>query len=463
MSRGQTYSEYSKEIAYTVPALLFLLDAARMDIGFRELPRYLARRWQPYVVLAVLFAGLLFARAVILGGVAPPQAPSGATLLDEMSRVWTVPATWPHYVRLLLFPAGLNVDYGGVIPVLFGWGPLNLTGVALALGFLALGWWGWRTGGPLDHVSRGARSQRRVLGLAVVWFGVTILPAANIVFLSPVLVAERNLYLPSVGMAAAAGWLLAELLERRRQAGLLATAGVVGLMAARTVTRTPYWDNTEGLFADLLDRHPEAGRRWYFYGDRLFKDGRHAEARRAFAVLLLLTDSDYAMSADVGARLSAMDRASPRAAEFLLERAWQERPEHYTAPGYLAAHHLNHGQFREGEAAGRAAVLLAPENPDMHRVLAGLLSGQGRPAEAIPYRLNAIARGGGQPWTPWLWLAGDYAAVGDTTAALAALDSARVRAPSSDALALIETRLGDLDVRHPSGSSDGQELDDAGS
>ena len=80
-----------------------------------------------------------------------------------------------------------------------------------------------------------------------------------------------------------------------------------------------------------------------------------------------------------------------------------------------------------------------------------------RPAEAIPYRLGAIARGGGGPWTPWLWLAGDYAAVGDTAAAVAALDSAHVRAPSSEALALIDRRLGALDRPRPGESGGGPE------
>jgi hypothetical protein len=91
-------------------------------------------------------------------------------------------------------------------------------------------------------------------------------------------------------------------------------------------------------------------------------------------------------------------------------------------------------------------VLLAPENPDLHRVLAGLLSGQGRPAEAIPWRLSQIAQGGGGPWTSWFWLAGDYAAVGDSDAARAALDSARVRAPSPEALAAVAALLRDLDA-----------------
>ena len=434
----------AKEIAVTLPALLFLLDAARDDIGVRELRAYVARRWRLYAVLAVVLSGFLLVRVGVLGALTPPQAPIGASLLGEMTRVWTVPSIWSHYARLMLFPADLSADYGGIIPVRFGWGVENLTGAFLALAILALAWWAWRTGGPLGE--RGSSGDRRVLGFAVVWFGLAVLPVANIFFLSGVLIAERNLYLASVGAAAAIGWLLMHLLQRNREFGTVAAGLVLALLSARTVTSNRVWNDTSGLFADLIERHPEVAHAWLFRGDALWREGRQPEARHAFSILLLLTDSNYVLATQVASRLSVMDRASPRAAEFLLRRAWRERPDLYQAPGLLAIHYLNHNQFVEGEAPARAAVALAPENPDMPRVLASLLTGQGRPAEAIPLRLQAIAAGGGTLWNPWYWLAGDYQAVGDTAAARVALDSARVRAPSADALAAVAARMSEIEA-----------------
>jgi hypothetical protein len=328
---------------------------------------------------------------------------------------------------------------------MFGWGVENLTGIAIALTFLALAWWAWRSGGQNRQHATWPGPNRRVLGFAVVWFGVAVFPASYILFLSPVLVAERNLYIPSIGMAAAAGWLLTELLAQRRRAALVATTAVVALMSLRTVTRNPVWNDTRGLFIDEIQRHPQSARAWFFHSDRLWREGMQQEARRAFGVLMLLTDSDYLYAVQVGSRLSGMDRASPRAAEFFLERAWSERPRLYTAPGFLAIHHLNHGQFAQGEAPARAAVTLAPENPDLHRVLGGLLSGQGRPEEAIRRRLLGIERGGGVSWIAWFGLAGDYAAIGDAAAARVALDSARVHAPSPAALAAVAARLRDVE------------------
>lgn len=432
----------AKEIGFTLPVLLFLLDASRRDVGLGQITTYLARRWRLYLVLCVVTTALFLARASILGGVAPEQVPTGASRIVDVGRLWTVPDIWRHYVRLMFFPLDLSPEYGGIIPVSTGWYLGNAAGVVLALALLAMAMWAWRTGEGLAP----QRSSRRLLGWAVVWFGLTVLPVANILFQSGILLAERNLYLPSVGFAAAAGWLVHLVYERRRSEGLAILVVIAAAFALRIVTATPRWDSTEEVFADLMERHPEVGRAWYFYGDMLFKSGRGEEARRAFARYLLLDDSEYTAATEVGARLSAMDGASPRAAAFLLERAWREKPGSYTAPGYLAAHHLNHAEFAEGEPAARAAVILAPDNLDMERVLAGLLSGQGRAAEAIPYRLDAIARGPSGPWRQWVWLADDYLTTGDTARAGFALDSARVRAPGPDVIAAIDARLGEIGV-----------------
>ena len=128
----------TKEIAYTLPGVLFLLDAARRDVGPGDVPRYLTARWRPYLVLAAVMIALLMARAQVLGGVAPAQTPAGGLLLRDVSRVWTVPGIWPHYVRLMLFPLDLSPEYGGIIPVEIGWGVRNLTGAAVALALLGL-------------------------------------------------------------------------------------------------------------------------------------------------------------------------------------------------------------------------------------------------------------------------------------------------------------------------------------
>ena len=79
-----------------------LLDGARDNVGFKEAPSYLGRRWRLYLSLAAAAGLILMGRYAVLGSMASPLAPLGATLLeDDVSRIWTVASTWPHYFRLL--------------------------------------------------------------------------------------------------------------------------------------------------------------------------------------------------------------------------------------------------------------------------------------------------------------------------------------------------------------------------
>ncbi len=109
-------------------------------------------------------------------------------------------ATWPHVIRLLFFPLGLSVDYGpAVVPISYGWNAQNSTGVVLVLGTLLLSLAAWRRG-----VLSSRRLSSRAVGWGAVWFVITFSPTSNLAFLSGILLAERTLYLPSVGLVAAA-------------------------------------------------------------------------------------------------------------------------------------------------------------------------------------------------------------------------------------------------------------------
>jgi hypothetical protein len=55
----------------------------------------------------------------------------------------------------------------------------------------------------------------RIAGFGAGWFLLAISPVSNVFFVSGVLLAERTLYLPSVGLAAVTGWLFLRLARQR--------------------------------------------------------------------------------------------------------------------------------------------------------------------------------------------------------------------------------------------------------
>ncbi len=248
----------AKESAVTLPGLIFLVDAARTRLGFAQLPRYIIDRWRVYVVLLAVALALLWARVQILGNVASPLPPLGAGLLREIPRIWTLGEVWMHYVRLWVFPLDLSSDYSpGVIPVSFGWRVENSLGVGLILVLLGLSLAAWRRpdlgGGKGDNSGKAA-------AFGAVWFLIAVAPTSNTIFLSGVVLAERTLYLPSVGLAAASGWFFVRLARDHKRLAWVSFSVVVFAGGVRTWLRNPSWFDNVSVFVTLIGDYPHSGR-----------------------------------------------------------------------------------------------------------------------------------------------------------------------------------------------------------
>jgi predicted Zn-dependent protease len=266
--------------------------------------------------------------------------------------------------------------------------------------------------------------ERTPPGLAILWVPTALLPIANVLYLGPVLVAERTLYLASWGVAVLGAWMLISLAERRgpRPLWLLGVLAVAG--AARTATRVPVWNDTESVMGALIEDHPESGTGWMNLGRQLAAQGRQEDALTAFTYAVVFLNSGYRPSTELAAHLTAMNR--PAAARFFLMRAWREHPEWYTALGLLAAE-LRAGRPEKAAPAARAAAFLQPSNPSMHHLLAQSLAGLEAWDGAVDARPRSLRTGFSDRGRSWLLLANDQASRGDTLAALAALDSASTR------------------------------------
>lgn len=430
----------AKEGAVVLPLLLLLVDASRTELDGRGLARYVREKGALYVLLASALALLMLARWSVLGRTLSAPAPPGAEVLHEIPRIWTVAQVWPQYVRLLLFPHDLASDYAtALVPIAFGWTPAGILGVVMALALCAGAWLAWRRGAPLEP----GKGSIRIVGLAILWAGASILPVANVLFLSNILLAERTLYVASIGVVAAAGWVLVSLYHERPRVGVAAVVALLLLLTVRTVTRVPVWRSTRTVMTTLLDQHPLAGRGWLALANRLADEHEDHASRRAFLIAIGLLNSDSWACIQVGSRLLGMDR--PRAARFFAKRAWKERPSWSAAPGLLAAVDLGLGRYREAAAAARAGTALAPSNPSMYDLLAQAQSRLGRPSEAVRTRSVALRRGSRRPGLLWILQARDLTSLKDTTAALAALDSARTKSLSKeevDAWRKLATKLG---------------------
>ncbi|MGW8267581.1 MAG: hypothetical protein ACWGSQ_14540, partial [Longimicrobiales bacterium] len=188
-----------KEIAVTLPGALFLLEAFGPLLpggrGAGEEPAdpepLLRRLWgeaPTFLLLALVLASYLGLRYLALG-VLVGELPAPLFLaIGPGARILTAVGLWIQFLRLLLFPLDLAADYDP--GVLF---PSETLDWPVILGTLILVGW----------ILAALRTRERMplVSLGLFWFGVAILPVSNLLFPTGVLLAERTLYLPSVGLS----------------------------------------------------------------------------------------------------------------------------------------------------------------------------------------------------------------------------------------------------------------------
>lgn len=424
----------SKEGAAALPLLVLLLDGARLDLPLREVGGYVRRRGTLYASLATALAVILLVRLDVVGALVAASHPPGAEALRDATRVWSVFATWPQYARLLFFPASLAADYApALVPVLFGWGPQAVLGVGVGLASFIGAWVLWRRSRPLDSAAPDVAATLRVLPFGLLWIAAALLPVSNVLYLGPVLVAERTLYLASWGAALVLAWGCAALAEARGRAAWVLLGALVLAGGVRSAVRVPVWKDSDSVMQALIEEHPGSGTGWLHLGRRLAAQGRTDDARTAFGYAVAFLNSEYRPITELSSHLVATGRAEQ--ARPLLRRAWREHPEWYTAPGLLAAAELATGRPRQAAAAARAASFLQPSNPSMHHLLAQALAASGDWVGAARARRASLDAGFADRGRSWLLLARDLLQAGDTTVASLALDSAMARTLNADEVA----------------------------
>lgn len=355
----------AKESAAMLPFLLLLIDAARgrWRLERQSIVAYVRAIGPALLALFAVLVAYASLRAAVLGGLVPARVHPAAAVLDRRSElVLTALQAWPVYLRLLLFPRTLLIDYGPrIIMPATAW-----TGPAL-VGFLILT--GLVAGGVLAHLRGHGRA-----ALALLWFPVAIVPVSNLLVTIGVLVAERTLYVPSFALAvagASAAVALGRLASRagRRTALVLGVVGLA-LLGARSVIRVPEWDSTERIFAALARDRPDSfrahwvlGRAARQAGDRETARAHYAEAVQLWPYRDLLVLEAAAFALEEGRLAEGRDLAA-----FGAER-W---PRNLALHRLLAAASLDLGDTTAARASIEAGLRLDPAEPLLNQMLTAL-------------------------------------------------------------------------------------------
>ncbi len=330
----------AKEVALALPAVLVVWDwLARRDLRSWRAASRAAVHYAAYAAVTCLYLTL---RGFALGGVVGPGQSVDAWA-QPSARALTIVEILASYVRVTILPYPPHPFYA-VVPAGF---PLDLAWWLAAVGLVcALGATAWAV--------RAVPTP----GLGALWFWLTLVPsvAVNLLPLPTALMAERFLYLPTVGFCLIVGWVAARLLGpvALGRAAQLPAAPAVSLAVAMlayavlTLWRDEDWRDEYRLYSRMVEVAPNAAL---------------AHINLAFVQL---------------------PRGEVAAASDHFREAVRLAPESARAYAGLGLTETILGDREAGLRNGRKARVLAPGDPDVLASLGALYLHRGEPTLAVP-------------------------------------------------------------------------------
>ena len=122
-----------------------------------------------------------------------------------------------------------------------------------------------------------------------------LLPVSNLVFRAGIVLAERTLYLPSMGIVLllASAFALVPDSGALRRAALAGAGLLIGVAAAISARDVPLWDRTSTIVRAFVARNPESYAGWMFQGNVYALRGQRDSAIVAYERGLALFDRDH--------------------------------------------------------------------------------------------------------------------------------------------------------------------------
>lgn len=237
----------AKEQGFVVVLLLagaeWLLLAGRGDRP--------AARFRLLIPVAALSVLLFVLRGMLLDSYTGETPAAALRALSPLGRAVTFLGVVPEWARLAVWPIHLQADYGPPgIPVGGAMTLRHWLGVALLGGYVAL-FLRWRR-------------RRPVAAFGLWWTAIALAPVSNLLAPTGIVMAERVLFVPTIGLAIVGAALIREP-QRTTQREWLGVSVIVAwglVMTVRSAVRVPTWSSQERFFTDITVDAADDYRAW---------------------------------------------------------------------------------------------------------------------------------------------------------------------------------------------------------
>ncbi|PKN12854.1 MAG: hypothetical protein CVU69_05685 [Deltaproteobacteria bacterium HGW-Deltaproteobacteria-4] len=291
-------------------------------------------------------------------------------LVTQFTVIWI-------YLRLLIFPYGLTLDYDlPIVANLWHWpGMVGLLGIV-----------GLLTAATL------LRKRQPVLSAGIFWFFLTLAIESSIIPLDPVF--EHRLYLPMFGFVLVVMGCLA-LLPRRFT--IPAVVLITGVVAVLTWQRNALWNDPVAFLEDNLRSAPRSERVRLDLGNLYLKAKRVDEAQRVYEEALAINPGYVLIHINLARAYVAQKEYQKAAA--ILEEGIRRDPSHFKLYNNLGVVYNMLGNFPSAVATLQRATHIESGNATVYFNLGIAYDRLGRLDEAIANFRRSTALGNSDPAT----------------------------------------------------------------
>lgn len=254
-----------KEHAIVLPALLMATEILPAADGATTVRR-VQRRWPLLVAMAVAGAVFVIVRAMVIGKVTGGGDQAGVFIGQGFGvRLLTMLPVVLEWIRLFVWPASLSADYSSPrIDIATSFQATMLPAVAIIIAIVAIAVY--------------VRKEYPSATFAFAWSGITLLIPSNLIVVTGFVLAERALFLPSVGVSMLIGVAITAALRYASQPmRKLVIAGVAAMLVAgiaRSSFRNPVWKDNESLFRQTVEDVPYSWKSHLMLGELLVGQGK---------------------------------------------------------------------------------------------------------------------------------------------------------------------------------------------
>jgi tetratricopeptide (TPR) repeat protein len=326
---------------------------------------------------------VLALRTVVVGRITPEVGRLDNVIAGApaVPRLLTAVAVVARYAATLVWPFRLSADYSyPQIPLVESPGhPLFLAGLAILAGMAALAVWGWRRNA---HVA-----------FAIAFMAATFAVVSNLLAPIGTIMAERLLYVPSIGFCL----LLAIGIDRAGRSvaaaprpSIVLAIGVASVWAIATVDRNRVWSDRVRFFETMVRDAPDSARSHRELAVVLSELGQHDRAREEVQLALRLDPGNAVTLYNLGNVELRAGRLNDAMAAY--QAALKEDPAQVDAMTNLGNAYSAGGDERSAEQWFRRGLEHHPDSATLRLNLANALLRQGRPAEAEEHYRAAVER-----------------------------------------------------------------------